>query len=115
MARKELVCMVDADSLLDPDSLLHVSRPFADDPERVVAAGGVIRIANGSKVINGRVTHVRLPRRWLARVPVVEYLRAFLTGPASPSRTRGLLIFSGDFGTIGRASGRERECPDVTE
>src|SRR3546814_9891800 len=31
MARKELVCMVDADSLLDPDSLLHVSRPFADD------------------------------------------------------------------------------------
>ncbi|HEY9565542.1 MAG TPA: glycosyltransferase family 2 protein, partial [Nocardioides sp.] len=98
MARKELVCMVDADSLLDPDSLLHVSRPFADDPERVVAAGGVIRIANGSKVINGRVTHVRMPRRWLARVQVVEYLRAFMIGRAGWSATGGLLIISGAFG-----------------
>src|SRR3546814_13676587 len=106
MARKELVCMVDADSLLDPDSLLHVSRPFADDPERVVAAGGVIRIANGSKVINGRVTHVRMPRRWLARVQVVEYLRAFMIGRAGWSATGGLLIISGAF-EFGRASGRE--------
>ena len=40
--------MVDADSLLDPDSLLHVSRPFADHPDQVVAAGGVVRVANGS-------------------------------------------------------------------
>src|SRR3546814_2356891 len=31
MARKALVCMVDADSLLDPDSLLHVSRPFRSE------------------------------------------------------------------------------------
>ena len=62
VARKELVCMVDADSLLDPDALLHVSRPFADDPERVVAAGGVVRVANGSPVSRGRVTEVRMPR-----------------------------------------------------
>ena len=37
-ARKPLVCMVDADSLLDPDALLHVSRPFADDPDRTFAS-----------------------------------------------------------------------------
>ena len=98
LARKELVCMVDADSLLDPDSLLHVSRPFADHPDQVVAAGGVIRVANGSTVTKGRVTDVRMPRTWLARVQVVEYLRAFMIGRAGWSATGGLLIISGAFG-----------------
>ncbi|PVG83336.1 glycosyltransferase [Nocardioides gansuensis] len=97
-ARKELVCMVDADSLLDPTALLHVARPFADNPGRVVAAGGVIRVANGSRVERGRITSVRMPRRWLARIQVVEYVRAFLIGRAGWSRLGGLLIISGAFG-----------------
>ena len=97
-ARKELVCMVDADSLLDPSALLNVARPFADNPGRVIAAGGVIRVANGSRVDRGRVTDVKMPRRWLARIQVVEYLRAFLIGRAGWSRIGGLLIISGAFG-----------------
>ncbi len=97
-SRKELVCMVDADSLLDPQALLNVARPFADDPGRVIAAGGVVRVANGSKVDRGRVTDLRMPRRWLARIQVVEYLRAFLIGRAGWSRIGGLLIISGAFG-----------------
>lgn len=101
-ARKELVCMVDADSLLDPEALLHVSRPFADDPERVVASGGVVRIANGSRVAKGRVTEVDMPRRWLPRIQVVEYLRAFMIGRSGWSYAGGLLIISGAFGVFRR-------------
>jgi cellulose synthase/poly-beta-1,6-N-acetylglucosamine synthase-like glycosyltransferase len=97
-SRKELVCMVDADSLLDPRALLDVARPFADDPGRVVAAGGVVRVANGSRVERGRVTDLRMPRGWLAPIQVVEYLRAFLIGRAGWSRAGGLLIISGAFG-----------------
>ena len=99
-ARKELVCMVDADSLLDPQALLNVARPFADDPGHVVAAGGVVRVANGSRVERGRVTVPRMPRRWLSRIAVVEYLRAFLVGRAGWSRLGGLLIISGAFGVF---------------
>jgi cellulose synthase/poly-beta-1,6-N-acetylglucosamine synthase-like glycosyltransferase len=95
--------MVDADSLLDPEALLHVTRPFADDPTRVVAAGGVVRVANGSVVRHGRVTEVRMPRRALPRIQVVEYVRAFLIGRAGWSQAGGLLIISGAFG-IFRAS-----------
>jgi cellulose synthase/poly-beta-1,6-N-acetylglucosamine synthase-like glycosyltransferase len=97
-ARKELVCMVDADSLLDPRALLDVSRPFADDPGRVVATGGVVRVANGSVVERGRVTRLQMPRGWLARIQVAEYLRAFLIGRSGWSRLGGLLIISGAFG-----------------
>jgi cellulose synthase/poly-beta-1,6-N-acetylglucosamine synthase-like glycosyltransferase len=114
-ARKELVCMVDADSLLDPQALLNVARPFADDPGRVVAAGGVVRVANGSRVERGRVTNLRMPRRWLARVQVVEYLRAFLIGRAGWSRLGGLLIISGAFGIFRKdllleAGGMATDC-----
>ena len=101
-ARKPLVCMVDADSILDPDALLHVSQPFADDPERVLASGGVVRIANGSTIRRGRVVDVRMPSRWLPRVQVVEYLRAFMIGRSGWSRLGGLLIISGAFGLFRR-------------
>jgi cellulose synthase/poly-beta-1,6-N-acetylglucosamine synthase-like glycosyltransferase len=97
-SRKELVCMVDADSLLDPQALLNVARPFADNPGRVVAAGGVVRVANGSRVERGRVVSLRMPSGWLSRIAVVEYLRAFLIGRAGWSRLGGLLIISGAFG-----------------
>jgi cellulose synthase/poly-beta-1,6-N-acetylglucosamine synthase-like glycosyltransferase len=79
-----------------------VCRPFSDDPENVVATGGVVRVANGSVVRRGRVTDVRMPRRWLPRVQVVEYLRAFLVGRAGWSAAHGLLIISGAFGVFRR-------------
>lgn len=114
-ARKPLVCMVDADSVLDPDALLHVSRPFADDPEHVMATGGVVRIANGSRIQGGRVIDVRMPRRWLPRIQVVEYLRAFMIGRSGWSRLGGLLIISGAFGLFRRdvileLGGLSRDC-----
>jgi len=102
VARNPLVCMVDADSVLDPDALLHVTKPFADDPERVVATGGVIRAANGCVVRAGRIVEVRMPTRWLPRIQVVEYLRAFLIGRSGWSRAGGLLIISGAFGLFRR-------------
>ena len=102
LARHPLICMVDADSLLDPDALLSVAKPFGDDPLRVAACGGVIRIANGCKVIGGRVVDVRMPRQWLVRIQVVEYLRAFLMGRTGWSRLGGLVVISGAFGVFRR-------------
>ncbi|MDP9433554.1 MAG: glycosyltransferase family 2 protein [Actinomycetota bacterium] len=101
-ASHPIVCMVDADSLLDPDALLTVGKPFADDPQRVVATGGVIRAANGCSVVAGRVVDVRMPRQWLARIQVVEYLRAFLLGRTGWSRLGALLVISGAFGMFRR-------------
>jgi cellulose synthase/poly-beta-1,6-N-acetylglucosamine synthase-like glycosyltransferase len=102
LARHPLVCMVDADSVLDPDALLSVAKPFGDDPLRVAACGGVVRIANGCKVIGGRVVDVRMPKQWLVRVQVVEYLRAFLMGRTGWSRLGGLVVISGAFGIFRR-------------
>jgi cellulose synthase/poly-beta-1,6-N-acetylglucosamine synthase-like glycosyltransferase len=101
-AQHPLLCMVDADALLDEDALLHVAKPFVDDPWRVVASGGVVRAANGCRVERGRVVEVRMPRGWLVRVQIMEYLRAFLLGRTGWSRLDSLLIISGAFGLFRR-------------
>lgn len=99
---ESLIAIVDGDSLLDPDALLVVSRPFADDPVRMVATGGVVRVANGCTVVAGRVTDVRMPPDWLSRIQVVEYLRAFLLSRAGWSRMGALVLISGAFGVFRR-------------
>jgi cellulose synthase/poly-beta-1,6-N-acetylglucosamine synthase-like glycosyltransferase len=102
VASEPLVAMIDADSVLEPDALLRVAKPFADDPTRVVATGGTIRPVNGCRVVAGRIVDVRAPRTWLPRIQLVEYLRAYLVGRTGWSRFRGLILISGAFGLFRR-------------
>jgi len=91
---------IDADTLLDRDGLLQVVRPFLEEPERTVGSGGTVRVANGCDVQAGTVTRTALPGNWLARLQVVEYLRAFYSGRVGLNRLRSLLIISGAFGVF---------------
>jgi cellulose synthase/poly-beta-1,6-N-acetylglucosamine synthase-like glycosyltransferase len=102
-ARYPYVCALDADALLESDALLRVAAPILDDPDTVVATGGIIRIANGSTIEHGRVTDVRLPPNRLAVLQVLEYFRAFLIGRVGWTRLNALLIISGAFGLFQRA------------
>ena len=102
MAREPLVAIIDADSILEPDALVRVTQPFIDDPGRVVAAGGTVRAINGSTVANGHIVRLRMPRGWLARAQVVEYLRSFLIGRTGWGSLGILLLISGAFGVYRR-------------
>jgi cellulose synthase/poly-beta-1,6-N-acetylglucosamine synthase-like glycosyltransferase len=102
LASQPLTLMVDADAILDEEALLRVVRPFVEDPLRVVATGGVIRAANGSSFYRGRLVEARMPPRWLPRIQIVEYLRAFLLGRIGWSRLGALVVISGAFGLFRR-------------
>ena len=100
--RTSLFCAIDADSILEPDALLRVVRPFIDDPHLTIAAGGTIRIANGCKVDSGRISEIHLPRNFLALVQIVEYLRAFLSARLGLGQMQALTVISGAFGLFRR-------------
>ena len=94
----ELICCIDVDCILEHDALLKLVKPFLHNTEKVIASGGVIRVANSCKVEDGRIVEVKLPDSFLARAQVVEYFRAFLMGRMAWSRLDGLLLISGAFG-----------------
>ena len=96
-----LFCAMDADSLIEPEALIRIVRPFLEDAT-TIAAGGVLRIANGCTVNQGRVIDVRLPTNFLAQLQVLEYLRAFLAGRMGWDALDATLVISGAFGIFKR-------------
>jgi cellulose synthase/poly-beta-1,6-N-acetylglucosamine synthase-like glycosyltransferase len=97
LSKFPLFCGVDADSVLQRDSLQRVVQPFLYDDE-VVATGGTVRLANGCEISGGFLTRIGLPDNLLALFQVVEYLRAFLFGRLGWSVIDAMLIISGAFG-----------------
>lgn len=97
LCSKPYICVVDADSILEKDGLLRVMAPVVNDPDRVVASGGIVRVINGSRVSRGAVGEVRLPWGFLEMIQVEEYLRAFLIGREGWNSFQMLLIISGAF------------------
>lgn len=100
-ARHPYVVAVDADTLIEPDALMRLARPFLLGTN-IAAVGGTIRVANACTVEFGRVTDARVDGRWLPGCQVVEYLRAFLFGRLGWNRLGGNMIISGAFGLFKR-------------
>jgi cellulose synthase/poly-beta-1,6-N-acetylglucosamine synthase-like glycosyltransferase len=92
---------LDADTIIEHDALQRMVRPILTQ-ENVVAAGGTIRIANGSVVNKGRVVKVRFPTQILPAIQVVEYLKSFLFGRVGWNSLGGNLVVSGAFGLFNK-------------
>ena len=99
-ATSPYVCVVDADSILERDALLRIMMPILEDPKRVVAVGGIIRVLNGSEIAGGQLRRARLPSKSIEVIQVVEYLRAFLIGREAWGQGNMLMIISGAFGVF---------------
>ncbi len=96
------VC-IDVDCVLEQDALLKLAKPFLENStQRVIAVGGVVRIANGCEIEGGRLVKVNLPKQFLPRVQTIEYIRAFLLTRMAWTRLNGLLLISGAFGAFER-------------
>jgi cellulose synthase/poly-beta-1,6-N-acetylglucosamine synthase-like glycosyltransferase len=102
VARTPLVAVLDADSVVEADALLAMVKPFLEDPERTLATGGIVRVANGCSIDHGRVVRIAAPRSTLGRFQVVEYLRAFLHGRVAFSFLNSVMLVSGAFGVFRR-------------
>lgn len=95
-----LVC-IDVDCILEQDALLKMIKPFMEETgEKVIASGGVVRIANSCEIEDGKLVKVRLADEYLPRMQILEYIRAFILGRMAWSRLNGLMLISGAFGAF---------------
>lgn len=90
------ICM-DADSLLQSDSLERIVQPVMED-DSIVAVGGLIRVSQCVEMEDGIVTEYRFPVNVLIGMQVMEYDRSFLASRILLDTFNGNLIISGAFG-----------------
>jgi cellulose synthase/poly-beta-1,6-N-acetylglucosamine synthase-like glycosyltransferase len=102
IAQGDYVTSMDADSLLVPEALFKAARVITDSQEPVVAVGAQVGLSNGSRVEDGKVVEMRLPRTWIARFQIVEYMRSFAQGRVALSALDSLLVLSGVFALMRR-------------
>lgn len=102
-AKTNLVLCTDADCIIEQDALLKMVRPYLEEIDKeVIACGGAIGIANDSIIENGTLKELKLPKSFLARIQIVEYIRAFLLGRMAWNHIDGLMLVSGAFGLYPR-------------
>jgi len=90
------ICM-DADSMLQYDSLSKIVTPLIEN-ENAVAVGGIVRPSNDVELYRGRVKKYQLPKNILACMQMLEYDRSFLASRILFDKFNGSLIISGAFG-----------------
>lgn len=88
---------IDADVILEEDAMLRIMKPMLEDPKKNIVAGGIVRVANGCTIKNGKLVDVKLSHKLLPIFQIVEYARAFTIGRAGFEKLKSLLIVSGAF------------------
>jgi cellulose synthase/poly-beta-1,6-N-acetylglucosamine synthase-like glycosyltransferase len=101
VSSNDLLVCIDVDCILEQDALLKMVKPFLEETsEKVIASGGVVRIANSCEIEDGKLVKVRLAEDYLPRMQILEYIRAFILGRMAWSRLNGLMLISGAFGAF---------------
>ena len=98
LARYPIVVHLDADCLVEPDTLMRLLRPMNFAPDEVLVAGATLRVANGLEVSNGRVMRESLPSRLVERFQVLEYLSAFVLNRLGWGALNAIPVISGACG-----------------
>jgi len=101
ISKYPLFCCVDADSILEYDSILKTILLFNDD-KNIIAAGGMVGILNGSIVENSKVIERKVPKKQIEAFQIIEYSRGFLSGRTAWEQMNALLMISGAFGIFSK-------------
>jgi cellulose synthase/poly-beta-1,6-N-acetylglucosamine synthase-like glycosyltransferase/HEAT repeat protein len=99
---KDYFCGIDSDSLLETDALLKLASLMLDEEVECPALGGNIFPVNGCTIDKGMLTDQRIPENRVARLQMIEYIRAFMAGRVGWAQLDCLLIISGAFGLFKR-------------
>ncbi len=103
ISRSTLFMGIDVDCIIEKDAILRMVKTFLEENNRkVIAAGGVVRIANSCDIKDGRIVRINYPKNFWAKFQTLEYFRAFTLGRMAWARINGLIIVSGAFGMFDR-------------
>lgn len=96
------ICM-DADSVLQRDSLKNIVKPVLED-DSAAAVGGLVRISNCAVLKEGELVDYHMPWNPIVGMQILEYDRSFMASRILLDKFNGNLIISGAFGLFQKSA-----------
>ena len=88
---------LDADSLLQKDTLEKIIQPVLEN-DKVIAVGGLVRVAQCVEIKDGKIVRCLIPSNPIVSMQMMEYERSFLASRIMNDYFNGNLIISGAVG-----------------
>lgn len=98
MAKYRYVCVIDADTILEPDALLKVMTQVEKDPDKIIGIGSYFGLVNNFKVKDGRILDYNFSYNPLIAYQNMEYVRAYFGTRLAWSAFNAMPNVSGGFG-----------------
>ncbi|EEG77902.1 glycosyltransferase family 2 protein [Dethiobacter alkaliphilus] len=100
-ANNDIVVTLDADSILDSNSLQAMNSCFHDDS--VIAAGGMVHIVQGAGVKGGKASP-NFAVRGIIRYQIMQYLTSFYLHKFVQAKFKAMTVIAGAFGAFRRST-----------
>lgn len=91
-----LVLTIDADTLLEPESLSRILFTFLSN-NHCIAVSGAVYVLNDNKIDHGKVLESNIPKGLTTAPQGVEYIRSFLYARAGMNAFGGAMSYPGAF------------------
>ncbi len=98
VAKYAYICVIDADTILEPDALLKVMTQVEKDPDKIIGIGSYFGLVNNFKVENGRILSYDFSYNPLIAYQNMEYIRAYFGARLAWSAFNAMPNVSGGFG-----------------
>lgn len=98
IAKNEYICVVDADTVLEPNALLNIMAPIGRSPEKIIGIGSYFGLSNGLEIDKGRVVKKSFSYNPIVAYQNLEYIRSFIGNRIGWSRFNSMPVVAGGFG-----------------
>ncbi|MDD5423165.1 MAG: glycosyltransferase [Candidatus Omnitrophota bacterium] len=98
IAKYNHVCVVDADTIFEPDAILRIMAHVAKDPDKIIGIGSYFGLLNGFKIKEGRIMEHSPTYNPIVASQNVEYIRSFMGNRLAWSRFNAMPNVAGGFG-----------------
>lgn len=97
LAKYKYICVMDSDTVLEPDALLKVMAHVAKDPDRIIGIGSYYGLSNGFNIKDGRIRERSFSYQPLIAYQNLEYIRSFIGNRIAWSKFNSSPIIPGGF------------------
>lgn len=98
LAKYNHICVIDADTILERDSLLRVMTHVEKDPDRIIGIGSYFGLVNGFKIKDGVIVRRSFSYNPVVAYQNIEYIRSFIGNRLAWSRYNAMPNVAGGFG-----------------